>query len=199
MEKENEIQSANEVKVLCLEADDYKSGSRLDVYSWHTMNLCSHVFRRLWRSRSSLTERPIRSRSVAWETSWKTKKRLSLSCKSKTTDYQMLYHSAGASEPVLILWVLLVQFEPEGHSGAGEAKTGAWEAEGCWPGEEPPAARAHVRPGVKSEKKKSHCCVYMLLLTPISCVAECCRTDGNRPSRTSKDWRRLWSVICMII
>ncbi len=39
-----------------------------------------------------------------------------------------------------------VQSEPEGHAGAGEAEGGAREAQSCRPGEEPPAARAHVMP-----------------------------------------------------
>lgn len=62
----------------------------------------------------------------------------------------MLDSAAGAHEPVLTLSVLYVQLEPEDGSGAGEAESGAREAEGCRPGQEPPAAGAHVRPDVRS-------------------------------------------------
>ena len=39
-----------------------------------------------------------------------------------------------------------MQPEPEDHAGAGAAEGGAREAEGRRPGEEPPAAGAHVTP-----------------------------------------------------
>ncbi len=73
MEKESEIQSANEVKVR-------------NVYT-HTNGACSIwmcifllirvyvcVFRRLLRSRSRVTGRPIRNSSAVWETNWKPKR-----------------------------------------------------------------------------------------------------------------------------
>lgn len=58
----------------------------------------------------------------------------------------------------------VAQREPEDRAGAGEAEGGAREAQGGGPGEEPPAARAHVmRPFVTSDKV--FFLVFLLTLT----------------------------------
>lgn len=47
--------------------------------------------------------------------------------------------------PVLTVLLASVQSEPADHVGAGEAESGAREAQSRRPGEEPPTARAHVK------------------------------------------------------
>lgn len=168
-------------------------------YSWEHVAVCLHMFRRLWRSRSCPTERPIRSRSAAWETSWTTKRSSWLSCRSKT--------DITPPDEFPFLCVTLTDFITD--------ICAAWTSRSClsrtdWESNTRSSRLLTRRRAAscRSSRNASHLHSWrvsfhmqacILILTPVSCTAGCCRTDVSRPGRTWRDWRRLWSVIFMCI
>lgn len=105
MEKENEIQTANEVKVCyevtlitgCKGQKCCKCSKKGNTYLTETRLCCMKmffcVFRKRWRSRSTPTVKLIRNRSAASEMSWTTRRNSSLKCKSKTARPRMSHCS----------------------------------------------------------------------------------------------------------